>query len=487
MNFQRQKLNTVDIARLLTDYERWSAHWLLVPPLGMARTHPTQNSYDHRLKEAISVTGNPHLFADVDIKPSTRRTWARAEVRPVVTSNEVDVEVYELLDKVEKLNRKAEQQTACICLLSEILELRGFRLDGERVPLAEDKCALLRAIASATQVLALGTALELVGLSKPRYHAWKNRNKACGLEGLDDKSSCPRSSPNQLTREENRVMKELVESQDYRHIAIQNLALLAQRLGKVFASAGTWYKKINAGGWKRPRRRVHPTKPKTGLRATRINEYWQTDATVIRLTTGLRIYLQAIIDNFSRKILAWRVTEQLSSATTRDLLVEAMAHLPNDSAKPDVVIVTDGGPENLGKVDELLKSESRLSRLIAQADILFSNSLIEAFWLQLKHCWLFLHSLETTTAVIRLVQFYVDQHNTVVPRLILGGRTPDEMYSGAAADLPLQLAKQREEARRARVAANRALSCQRCEVEGGKQRGKEVQGRACRVSAAESS
>ena len=46
--------------------------------------------------------------------------------------------------------------------------------------------------------------------------------------------------------------------------------------------------------------------------AKRPNEYWQIDATVIRLTTGVRIYLQAVIDNFSRKILAWRVSDKLS-------------------------------------------------------------------------------------------------------------------------------------------------------------------------------
>ena len=50
----------------------------------------------------------------------------------------------------------------------------------------------------------------------------------------------------------------------------------------------------------------------------RPNEYWQIDATVIRLTTGIRIYLQAVIDNFSRRILAWRVSDTLSSATTRE-------------------------------------------------------------------------------------------------------------------------------------------------------------------------
>ena len=95
-------------------------------------------------------------------------------------------------------------------------------------------------------------------------------------------------------------MRDFVESESYRHIAVQNLALYAQRLGKLFASASTWYKMIRRRGWKRPRTRVHPAKPKTGLRATCPNEYWQIDATVIRLTTGIRIYLQAVINNLLR-------------------------------------------------------------------------------------------------------------------------------------------------------------------------------------------
>ena len=57
-------------------------------------------------------------------------------------------------------------------------------------------------------------------------------------------------------------------------------------------------------------------------------DYWQIDATVIRLTTGIRIYLQTVIDNFSRRILAWRVSDMLSSPTTRELLIEASKRLP---------------------------------------------------------------------------------------------------------------------------------------------------------------
>ncbi len=44
-------------------------------------------------------------------------------------------------------------------------------------------------------------------------------------------------------------MRDFVESETYRHIAIQNLALYAQRLGKLFACASTWYKMIHERGF----------------------------------------------------------------------------------------------------------------------------------------------------------------------------------------------------------------------------------------------
>ncbi len=257
-------------------------------------------------------------------------------------------------------------------------------------------------------------------------------------------------------------MRDFVEAKDYRHIAIQNLALLAQRAGKLFASASTWYKMIRARRWKRPRHRLHPNKPREGLKASRPNQFWHTDATVIRLTTGVRIYLQAVIDNFTRRILAWRVTEKLSAETTRELLVETSTNLTAVEDKPDVVLVTDAGTENFGDVDSLLSDSSWLKRVVAQVDIIFSNSLIEAWWRELKHRWLFLHLLDDAEQVRKLVAFYVSQHNSAVPRVILGGRTPDEAYSGQEEDLPERLADLRQQAQRGRVAGNRARRCNRC-------------------------
>ena len=124
--------------------------------------------------------------------------------------------------------------------------------------------------------------------------------------------------------------------------------------------------------------------------------------------------------------------------------------------------MTDGGSENFGDVNALLGDSSWLKRLVAQTEIIFSNSLIEAWWRELEHRWLFLHLLDNADAVRDLVAFYVEQHNTVVPRSKLSGRTPDETYFDREADLPDRLSVLRRQAQRQRIAYNRGRRCDRC-------------------------
>jgi hypothetical protein len=62
-------------------------------------------------------------------------------------------------------------------------------------------------------------------------------------------------------------IKDMVLAPQYRHMPVSTLAVYAQRIGKVFASASTWGKLIRERGWLRPRQRVHPAKPNLGVRA----------------------------------------------------------------------------------------------------------------------------------------------------------------------------------------------------------------------------
>ena len=141
-------------------------------PSVMARAHRREHrTYDHRIREAIGFTGNPHLYRNIPIPISTRRTWASSRVEPVVTSDEADLKAYELLEELDRLRRRAKQQAAIVGLLVRLLKVRGGKLDADRLPDGAHKSTVLRAVASASRVLALSVVLRIVGLSSSRYHA----------------------------------------------------------------------------------------------------------------------------------------------------------------------------------------------------------------------------------------------------------------------------------------------------------------------------
>ena len=203
---------------------------------------------------------------------------------------------------------------------------------------------------------------------------------------------------------------------------------------------------------------MYPEKPKTGIRATHPNEYWHIDVTVIRLFDDTKCYLHAVIDNFTRRILSWRLAKRLTPTTTCEILKEAGKNLQRTPT-----VVADSGVENVNaRVDQLV-ADGVVRRVLAQVEISFSNSMIEAFWRSLRHQWLYLFSLESFTQLEQLIDFYVKEHNAEMPHHAFDGQTPDEMYFDYADRVHDRLRTARHQARRERMEANRGQSCRVCE------------------------
>ena len=211
-------------------------------------------------------------------------------------------------------------------------------------------------------------------------------------------------------------------------------------------------------GWRRPRQRVHPPKPTVGVRASEPNQIWHVDTSVIKLLDGTKVYLQAVVDSYSRKILAWMVSESFDLTSTCQVLLAAGKHLVT-AGRP--LVYADSGVENLNAAVNATLLTACLERILAQVEVAFSNSIVEAFWRSLKHQWLFLNTLDTVARVRALVEFYVDEYNTKMLYPAFGGQTPDETFFGTGAKVPEELALAKTKARAARLAAKRAMSCER--------------------------
>ena len=409
-----------------------------------------QRRYDHRLGNLVRTTGDVDLAVRHGVPRSTARGWLKQTSTEVVTLDVLDLDTVRLQQKVLILRRRIARLVSLLRLPVTVLKVSGFDFSRVRLPEGTAKRQLLRAIEKTRPHFPLRSILRVTGLSQTRYNSW-SQDQRCGL---DDRALCPKSPPIS-----SRWLKSTQSETWSRRVTTGILARLAQRLGSVFASPTTWYRLVRTHRWRRPRQRVHPAKPNVGIRASRANEIWHIDTTQIRLLDGSRAWLHALIDNFSRRILAWKVAERFNPSTTAERLLASTKHVTDGTP----TLLADGGTENFNMaVDKVIES-GLLKRVLAQTEIRFSNSLIESWWRVLKHQWLYLNTLDTVTNVWKLVTFYVDQHNSHLPDSAFRGQTPDEMYFGTGSDIPQQLEVSRIAARQSRMQANRAQTCLTCE------------------------
>ena len=353
--------------------------------------------YDHRLQRLVHDTGDIQLALRNGVPRSTARDWSRLPSKDVVTLDVYSMSESALQQEVVGLRARNSKLVAMLRLVVVLLRVCDVTLARRRISDGDKKRRILRAVERSRAAIPLRAALRLLGLSASRYHSWR-RDEECTL---DDVSSCPQSRPQQITTDEREAIREMVCSKEYRHVPTGRLAIFAQRLGKVFASPSTWHRLVRKHRWRRPRKRVHPPKPRVGIRAIKPNEIWHIDTTVIRLLDSTQVYLHAVIDNFSRRILSWKVSGSISFESSVSILLEASGQVESSPADDPPTLLADAGSENVNRgVDALIES-GILRRVLARTEIACSNSMIESWWRSLKTQWLHLNTLDTANTIDR--------------------------------------------------------------------------------------
>ncbi len=232
-----------------------------------------------------------------------------------MTHPEFDHSLERLTIENTVLRNKCEAEKTKIGLVKSSLSVLGFQMQYVRVASSELKEKLLLAIKEANIHVPL-QCLEMIGLTSARYHSWVKRQIRCSLGAL---SSCPRLSPSKITRTEVNTIKDYVTVKEFCHFSISSLAWFAKREGNEMASASAWYRIVRDHKLRRSGERIYPPKSKIGIKASLPNQIWHLDMSVFRITSGPKVYIQAIIDNASRFVLAWEVSTTYGGASTKRL------------------------------------------------------------------------------------------------------------------------------------------------------------------------
>jgi putative transposase len=165
----------------------------------MATAARTQRRYDHRLRKLVRTTRDIGCAIQRGVPRSTARGWLTKPDAPIVTVDAVDMNVTQLQREVLQLHRRIRKLTTLLRVLLVVFKISGYSLNQSRLQEGGDKRLLLRAIERSRSFLPLRALLRVIRLSPSRYHAWNREDRCCAL---DDRSSCPRSSPQQLTAAE---------------------------------------------------------------------------------------------------------------------------------------------------------------------------------------------------------------------------------------------------------------------------------------------
>jgi transposase InsO family protein len=420
----------------------------------------SKRTYDHRIRNAIAKSGNPSLFPELNVPRTTAQHWIREGEKEIITTPQFTKTESELVVEVEGLKRELAQAKTKLALINVALMVSGFRLQYIRIASADLKEKLLDAISKTVAVLSIKEALETIGLSMARYRSWSKRQIQCRLS---DEVSCPKLTPTKITTKERSMICSLVTSKKYLYFSIPSLALFAKRRRIVFASLTVWYRTVREFSLRRPGIRIYPQKPKVGIRAAAPNQIWHLDQSLLRLKNGTKVFIRAVVDNFSRCVLAWQVTDGYGGKMTKALIEDACRRATSSKCNTVPNVIVDSGTENLNRqVDQLIQS-GIIKRTIAQLDISFSNSMIESFFRTIKHRWLFMLSLDDLASVRKHVGVFIEDYNTLIPHSALRGATPLEMYLGLW--LPAQmddLQHAEERAREERRIANLSSACGFC-------------------------
>ena len=141
--------------------------------------------------------------------PRSARGWLGAAPRVVVSLEVADLTEPELRQEILKLRRRVEKLAALLRLALALIHTSGFSLSRERLPEGEAKQRILTAVDRAREFIPLRAVLRFLHLSPSRFQVWRRRQTACAL---DDRSSCPRTSPHRLTPSEVQAIGAMVTS-----------------------------------------------------------------------------------------------------------------------------------------------------------------------------------------------------------------------------------------------------------------------------------
>ena len=157
------------------------------------------------------------------------------------------------------------------------------------------------------------------------------------------------------------------------------------------------------------------------------NQVWASDITYIPMRRGF-LYLVAIIDWSTRRVLSWRLSNTLTAGFCVEALSEALAGF----GKPGI-FNTDQGSQFTSEAFTRVLLDHRIEISMDGRGRCHDNIFVERLWWTVNHEWVYLRPAADGLEQKRSLAEFFDWYNRRRPHQALGWQTPDEAYFGRRA------------------------------------------------------
>jgi len=154
----------------------------------------------------------------------------------------------------------------------------------------------------------------------------------------------------------------------------------------------------------------------------RANQVWSTDITYIKLGKGY-VYLAAIIDWHSKKILSWKLSNTMDNSLVMSVLNEALAFYP----KPEI-FNTDQGSQYTSKAHTGILKKHNIQISMDGKGRATDNICIERFWRSIKYEEIYLNEYKNLKVLRKSIEVYMTKYNSKRLHSTIDYKTPNEVY-----------------------------------------------------------